>query len=54
MPSIVMERALFVRERNDGLYRVITCEDRRAVIGCVMSMHCCRPLCHALARLQRC
>jgi len=24
MPSIVLERALFVRERNDGLYRVIT------------------------------
>jgi hypothetical protein len=24
MPSIMLERALFVRERNDGLYRVIT------------------------------
>jgi ATP-binding cassette subfamily G (WHITE) protein 2 len=24
LPSIVLERALFVRERNDGLYRVIT------------------------------
>lgn len=24
MPSIVLERSLFVRERNDGLYRVIT------------------------------
>jgi ATP-binding cassette subfamily G (WHITE) protein 2 len=24
VPALVMERALFVRERNDGLYRVIT------------------------------
>lgn len=24
VPSIVMERGLFIRETNDGLYRVIT------------------------------
>lgn len=24
VPAIVLERALFVRERNDGLYRVVT------------------------------
>ena len=24
IPSIVLERGLFIRERNDGLYRVIT------------------------------
>ena len=24
VPSIVLERGLFIRERNDGLYRVIT------------------------------
>lgn len=53
IPSIVLERALFVRERNDGLYRVITYllakmidEVRESagscVVGRVLQHACCR------------
>ena len=49
VPALILERPLFLRERNDGLYRVITYLSFK-----ISAVRCWEPLCRRDLCSQQC